>query len=245
MAYFSVAGLSLSKDGKELLHSVSFEAEKGTITLIAGKNGSGKSLLLKAIKGLEKADSGTITLDGKELKKTRERMDRIGLVFQDASLEIVGTTLRKDIAFGLENQMRDRAEIEMITERMLSDFSLKDKEMLAPSVLSGGEKRKLCIAGVIAMGTGLLLLDEPFANLDYPSTRAVIKTLIQLKEDGYTVILVSHEAEKFLRHTDRTIILKDGRIEAEGDSEDMLDSLRANEIYIPPKAAFGDLSWLQ
>lgn len=245
MAYFSVAGLSLQKEGKELLHSISFEVEKGSLTLIAGKNGSGKSLLLKSIKGLESISAGEIVLDGKPLRRARERMDRIGLVFQDASLEIVGTTLKKDIAFGLENQGRTKAEIESITDKMLRTFSLKDKELLSPSILSGGEKRRLCIAGVLAMDTGLLMLDEPFANLDYPSVKLVLKTLIELKERGVTMIIVSHEAEKFLFHTDNTLILKDGSIAASGHSSDMIPSLRENDIYIPKNTRFEELSWLR
>ena len=95
------------------------------------------------------------------------------------------------------------------------------------------------------MDTDLLLLDEPFANLDYPSTKIVINTLLMLKEMGNTIIIVSHEAEKFLKHTDKTIILKNGMIRAQGESKDMLSSLRENDIYIPKNAEFEALSWLE
>lgn len=245
MAYFEVKKLSLSIDKTEILKDISFEIEKNTITLIAGMNGSGKSMLLKTIKGLEKPKSGEIVLDGEILKKSKERMRRIGLVFQDSSLQIVGSTLRKDIAFGLENLGKDRAYIERECDRLLKLFSLEDKAVLSPSILSGGEKRKLSILGVIAMDTDLLLLDEPFANLDYPSTKIVINTLLMLKEMGNTIIIVSHEAEKFLKHTDKTIILKNGMIRAQGESKDMLSSLRENDIYIPKNAEFEALSWLE
>lgn len=245
MAYFSVSGLFLRRDGKELLHDISFEAEKGTLTLIAGRNGSGKSMLLKAIKGLERYDEGTIVLNGDELKRSRDRMKRIGLVFQDASLEIVGSTLRKDIAFGLENQGMAAEDIKRITDKLLHEFSLESKADSSPSILSGGEKRKLCIAGVLAMNTELLLLDEPFANLDYPSTRTVLRTLLELRDRGETIIIVSHEAEKIAAHTDSIIILKDGRIAAKGPSENMVHSLKENDIYIPDSIEFKDLTWLR
>lgn len=245
MAYLSVNNLSLTLDSTPLLHSISFEVERGEITLIAGKNGSGKSLLLKCIKGLEKPSSGKIFLAGKELKKSKERMLKIGLVFQDPALEIVGSTVEKDIAFGLENLGIERAEIERLTVENLKRFNLYEKRGLSPSVLSGGEKRKLCIASLLAMGNEILLLDEPFANLDYPSTLIVINTLLELKREGITTVIVSHEAEKFLAHTDNTIILKDGSIVAKGKSNAMLSALRENEIFIPHDATFERLTWLE
>ncbi|MBQ0072065.1 MAG: ATP-binding cassette domain-containing protein, partial [Spirochaetales bacterium] len=100
MAYMSLKNLNLTIDSRKLLEDISFDVEKGSLTLVAGRNGSGKSLLLKCLKGLEKPDSGIVTIDGKELKKTKERMKTFGLVFQDTSLQIVGSTVAHDIAFG-------------------------------------------------------------------------------------------------------------------------------------------------
>ncbi len=245
MAYFEVRNLSLTIDNKEILKNISFEAERNTINLIAGRNGSGKSMLLKCIKGLEKPKTGEIVLNGATLKKSKDRMRRIGLVFQDSNLQIVGSTIKRDISFGLENIGKKKEEIDKEVERLIKLFGLEDKADLSPSVLSGGERRKLCILGVIAMNSELLLLDEPFANLDYPSTKTVLNTLLKLKELGTTIVIVSHEAEKFLLHTDNTIILKDGHIEKAGKSYEMLDALRENEIYIPKNASFEDLSWLE
>ncbi|MGN1189818.1 MAG: energy-coupling factor ABC transporter ATP-binding protein, partial [Candidatus Ornithospirochaeta sp.] len=219
--------------------------EKGSLTLIAGKNGSGKSMLLKCLKGLEKPDGGRITIDGRELKRERERMRAFGLVFQDTSLEIVGSTVRKDIAFGLENLRWERKRIQETTDRMVSLFNLEKIQNLPPSVLSGGEKRRLSIAGVLAMEPDIILMDEPLANLDYPSIKMVLSTLLELKEKGITIIIVSHEAEKLLSLTDNTIILSEGKIVNMGRSRDMMDALRNNEVYLPPKANFEDLSWLK
>ena len=242
--YLSVRDLTLAIEGKELLHSVSFDAEEGTITVIAGRNGSGKSLLLKCLKGLEKPQAGSITLDGRELKGRKERMAAFGLVFQDPSLQAVGSTVEKDIAFGPENMGLPRERIREIVDSMCRRFSLDRIRKDRPEVLSGGEKRRLAIAGVLAMDAKVLLLDEPFANLDYPSTLMMIETLIELRESGQTVIIVSHEAEKFLRHTDRTIIMADGRIAADGSSRDVIPLLKGNGIYIPDGARIEDLSWL-
>lgn len=244
MAYLTVENLNKSIDSIHLLKDISFSAEKATITLIAGKNGSGKSLLLKCLKGLEKIDSGKIIVDGKELKKEKERMKFFGLVFQETSLQIVGQTCEKDIAFGLENQNKPEKEIKEKTEEMLSLFSLQKDRNKNPRILSGGEKRRLAIAGVIAMESKIILLDEPLANLDYPSVLIVLQTILRLKEEGYTLLVVSHEAEKFLALTDYTIIINNGEIISKGSSREMVESLRDNMIYLPP-LSFEDFSWLK
>lgn len=245
MPLLSVENLSFSIDGTKLLENISFSLEKGSLSLVVGKNGSGKSMLLKCLKGLEKPDEGKITIEGKVLKKERERMRAFGLVFQDTSLEIVGSTVRKDIAFGLENLRWDKKRIEETTDKMVSLFNLEKIENLPPSVLSGGEKRRLSIAGVLAMEPEIVLMDEPLANLDYPSIKMVLSTLVELKKKGVTIIIVSHEAEKLLYLTDNTIILSEGKIVGMGKSKDMMKTLRDNEVYLPPKAEFEDLSWLK
>ena len=244
MAYLTVENLNKSIDNIHLLKDISFSAEKATIILIAGKNGSGKSLLLKCLKGLEKIDSGKIIVDGKELKKEKERMKFFGLVFQETSLQIVGQTCEKDIAFGLENQNKPEKEIKEKKEEMLSLFSLQKDRNKNPRILSGGEKRRLAIAGVIAMESKIILLDEPLANLDYPSVLIVLQTILKLKQEGYTILVVSHEAEKFLALTDYTIIINNGEIISKGSSREMVESLRDNMIYLPP-LSFEDFSWLK
>ena len=245
MSLLSVENLSFSIDGTKLLKNITFSLEKGSLTLVAGKNGSGKSMLLKCLKGLEKPDEGIIKVNGKVLKKERERMKAFGLVFQDTSLEIVGSTVIKDIAFGQENLRMERERIQETTNKMISLFNLEKIQDLPPSVLSGGEKRRLSIAGVLAMEPEIILMDEPLANLDYPSVKMVLSTLIELKKKGVTVIIVSHEAEKLLSLTDNTIILSKGKLVDMGPSIDMMDTLRENEVYLPPKASFEDLSWLK
>lgn len=243
MAYLSVVNLSCTIDSIPILREISFNAEKGSLTLIAGKNGSGKSVLLKCLKGLEKTDGGSITVDGKDMRKTKDRMKLFGLVFQDTSLQIVGSTVEKDIAFGLENQNRSVDEIRRRTDEMISLFSLENERKKNPGVLSGGERRRLCIAGVMAMESSILLLDEPLANLDYPSVRMVLNTLVTLKKKGVTILIVSHEAEKILALTDNTIILRDGTVADSGKSCTMLSSLRENSIYLPP-LPFEEMKWI-
>lgn len=244
MQYLIVENLNKTIGKEKLLSDISFPVEKGSINLIAGPNGSGKSLLLKCLKGIEKIDSGKIIYCGEEKKKRRDRMNLFGLVMQDTSLQIVGQTVKKDIRFGLENQNRKIEEIERITEEMLSLFSLKEIENKDPNVLSGGEKRRLSIAGVLAMQAEVLLLDEPLANLDYPSVLMVLKTLKELKEKNITTLIVSHEAEKLLSLTDNTILLKEGKVVEVGKSREMIDKIKENSIYLP-NLPFEEITWLK
>ena len=142
MAKLEIRNLSKKIERKIILSDISLSIEEGETVLIAGLNGSGKSMLLKLIKGLEKESSGTILIDGRECGR-KERMRKVALVFQDAALEIVGESVREDIAFGLENQGKERHEIESETERYLNIFALTELAEENPRVLSGGEKRQV------------------------------------------------------------------------------------------------------
>ena len=239
-----VADLSLSIGGKKILDGISIGIEKGSFAAICGRNGAGKSQLLKCIKGLVKPDSGRILIDGSEAD-AKARMKRVALVFQDARMQIVSQSVWKDVAFGPENMGLGKDEAAARTESALRLMGLLDKAKQRPQTLSGGELRKCAIAGILAMEPDVILLDEPFANLDYPSTLTVIRALSALHERGYTVVAVSHEAEKFLAETDTLIIIEHGRIAASGRSCDIYAELPDHDIYIPRDAAFGDMTWLK
>ena len=238
-----VSSVSLVIDGRKILDDVSFSVEKGSFTVLAGNNGAGKSQLLKIIKGLKKPSSGTIAIKGEDVTKSRQkRLSSVGLVFQNSDLQFVGETVEKDIMFGPENLGWDKERIRAKTEEMLNLFSLTELRNRRPSTLSGGEKRRLAIAGVLAMEVDIVFLDEPFTALDTPSVMTLIDTLISLHEKGVTLVVVSHETERFLAHTDRVIILNRGRKVFDGPSEESLDELRKNDVYIPP-LPFRSLTW--
>lgn len=241
MPFLKVENLSLKLENKSILREISFTLDKGETLLIAGRNGSGKSMLLKALKGLEKS-KGNIYLNGEILTKTKDRMRSFSIVFQDTELQIVGTTLYRDVLFGLENLEMDNMEAR--ANEALKEFGLYKIKDRNPDELSGGEKRKLSIASLMATEPKILLMDEPFANLDWPSSKTLIKAIERLKEKKATIIIVSHEADRILSLTDRTLILKNGEKVWEGASKDSLDELRKNDIYIPENSRFEDLKWL-
>lgn len=236
--------LQLSINGRQILDGVSLSLQKGSFAAMCGRNGAGKTQLLRCIKGLRKPDSGKITIDGSAANE-KTRMKRIALVFQNAEMQIVSQSVEKDIAFGPENMGLDRSEVERRVEAALDLMGLKDKAKQRPDTLSGGELRKCAIAGILAMEPDVILLDEPFANLDYPSTLTVIRSLIALHEKGYSIIVVSHDAEKFLAHTDTLFIMQNGRIAVSGSSSNLFRKLPDYDIYLPDNVDFRRLSWLK
>lgn len=242
----SVSHLSywFSKD-RPVLEDVSFSLEAGEITLLAGTNGAGKSVLLKTVKGLLKPRAGTILIAGKDCTKDRNaRLRSVGLVFQDAGAQIVGRTVEKDIRFGMENLTLEREEQEKRLASVARLLHLEGKLHDDPYTLSGGEQRRLAIAGVLVMDPSILLMDEPFAGLDWPSVKQVLSSLLALKERGTPIMIVSHEAEKILAHASRVIVMDRGRIVGNGKPQEMIPVMRRTGIHISPRLAVEDMTWL-
>ena len=236
--------VSLSIDGKTILDDISLSLRKGAFAVLCGRNGAGKSQLLRCIKGLRKLDGGHILINGTEADE-KLRMKSIALVFQNADAQIVSQSVEKDIAFGPENMGLAKEEVEHRVQCALSLMGLEGKAKQRPQTLSGGELRKCAIAGILAMEPDVILLDEPFANLDYPSVLAVIRALVTLHERGYTILVVSHEVEKFLAHTDTLFVMEGGKLKVSGASSDLFYLLADYGIYLPRNASFEDITWLR
>jgi len=229
-----------------ILHDVSLSVPKGSWTLLSGPNGSGKSLLMRIIKGLTQCRAGSLLLDGLDVTgEPKKRMRRIGLVFQDAETQVVGQTVEKDIRFGMENLGLEDDEQQRRLSEVAELLDLGRYLDRRPKTLSGGEKRRLAIAGVLVMQPDLLILDEPFANLDWRSTVSVLQTLMRLKGEGHTILLVSHEVEKTLSHADHVLILDEGTIVLSGSKEEVYPHLRQHGIYVPTGVGIEELSWLK
>ena len=204
-----LAGKTVQKN--VALDNVSFEVEKGCCTVLAGENGSGKSLLMSIIAGLEKCNSGSVEVFGK-----------VGIVFQEAETQILGDTVKDDVAFGLKNQKLKKEEINKKIEDALKKVGLFEKSSYNCRFLSGGEKRRLSIACMLALDFPILVLDEPYANLDFLSIKSLNKLIEQLKNEGKTIIILSHELEKCLALADKMIVLHKGKIVFDGTTKDSL-----------------------
>ena len=193
---------------KKALDDVSLEIHEGECVLIGGENGSGKSLLMSIIAGLEEADKNAVV----ESDETTMFVDgRAGLVFQEAETQILGETPAEDIAFGPKNLGWKKAEVQKAVHDALERTGLNNKSDFPARFLSGGEKRRLAVACMLAMKLPIIILDEPYANLDFGGVKQVNALIRQLKADGKTVIILSHEIEKCLGIADRFIVLFRGK----------------------------------
>lgn len=198
---------------KTAVNNLSLSIEKGEFIGIMGHTGSGKSTLVQMLNGLMKPTSGQVLLDGEDIwanpKDIRKIRFKVGMVFQYPEYQLFGETVAKDIAFGPTNMGKSGAELEKAVNDAARFTGLKD-ELLekSPFDLSGGEKRRAAIAGVIAMNPEVLVLDEPTAGLDPMGRDVLLSQIVQYhKERKNTVILVSHSMEDIARVADKIIVM--------------------------------------
>ena len=205
------------------LDDVSLTVPSGKITGIIGHTGSGKSTLVQLFNGILKAESGRVMLDGKDIwekpKEIRKIRFRVGLVMQYPEYQLFEETIYKDIAFGPKNMGLSDEEIE---ERVYeaAAFAGVEKELLqkSPFDLSGGQKRRAAIAGIIAMRPEVLILDEPAAGLDPRGRESIFSNIVEYqRKSGITVIIVSHSMEDMARFCDSLVVMSDGKIVLRGE----------------------------
>jgi biotin transport system ATP-binding protein len=224
------------------------EIEEGACLVVAGANGSGKTILMKIITGLMDATSGEILFRGRPLAKSIAELRRsVGLVFQEADSQILGETVVEDVRVGPKNLKMPREQLEKQVSSAIKAVGLAGKEDFLSHNLSGGEKRRLAVAGVLAMGCQTVIMDEPFANLDFPGVQNVLEIIKKLKESGKTLIILTHELEKVLAFAERLVILHRGKLAADGEPETVLDNLKAEYGVRDPRCSYKtvkDCTWL-
>jgi biotin transport system ATP-binding protein len=246
---FSIRKLRKVFTNKEALSGVNLEIYEGECLIIAGANGSGKTVLMRILAGLLEPTDGEIRFKGSPLHECKKILRRsVGLVFQDADTQILGETVEEDIRFGPENLKLPPEEVSGRLDESLSVLDLCEKRDFPSRHLSGGEKRRLAVAGVLAMGCETIILDEPFANLDWPGVIQVLKIIKTLKEKSKTVIVLTHELEKVLSLADRLVILADGKIADSGVPDEVLDRLLDEWGVRDPRKLYrsaSDCTWLE
>ena len=206
----------------QALKDVSFCVHRGEFIGIIGHTGSGKSTLMQQLNGLLKPTSGSVILDGQDIwsdkKLTRQARFRVGLVFQYPEYQLFEETVYKDIAFGPGNMELPKEEIDRRVREAADFVGLTEEQLLSsPFDLSGGQKRRVAIAGVIAMEPEVLILDEPTAGLD-PAGRAEILGNIERyrKAKNATIMMVSHSMEDVAKLTDRLLVMGGSRLAMDG-----------------------------
>ena len=218
------------------LDDVSFCVERGEFIGIIGHTGSGKSTLMQHMNGLLKPDSGEILLDGVNIwadkKTTRQARFRVGLVFQYPEYQLFEETVHKDIAFGPKNMGLGKEEIDRRVREAASLVGLTEEQLqVSPFDLSGGQKRRVAIAGVIAMEPEILILDEPTAGLD-PSGREEILLNIEnyRKAKNATIMMVSHSMNDVARLTDRLIVMNHAKKAMDGTPTEVFTYQNTKEL---------------
>ena len=216
------------------LDNISFSVVPGEFIGIIGHTGSGKSTLMQQLNGLLKPTSGQVLLDGVDIwsdkKLTRQARFRVGLVFQYPEYQLFEETVYRDIAFGPKNMGLDEQEIDRRVREAAGFVGLTAEQLeVSPFDLSGGQKRRVAIAGVIAMEPEVLILDEPTAGLD-PTGRAGILNNIESyrKAKNATILMVSHSMEDVARLTERLLVMNGSRLVVDGTPEQVFS--RAEEL---------------
>lgn len=216
------------------LKDVSFAVEPGEFIGVIGHTGSGKSTLMQHLNGLLKPTSGQVILDGQDIwsdkKLTRQSRFRVGLVFQYPEYQLFEETVYKDIAFGPKNMGLDAAEIDRRVREAAGFVGLTEAQLeVSPFDLSGGQKRRVAIAGVIAMEPEVLILDEPTAGLDPEGREDVLQNIDHYrKAKNATIMMVSHSMNDVARMASRLLVMCDAHLAMDGTPQEVFD--RAQEL---------------
>jgi biotin transport system ATP-binding protein len=224
------------------------EIDGGEFLVLAGRNGAGKTILAKHLAGLVEPTEGRVLFEGRPFSSHGASPALlIGYVFQDARLQAVGDRVIDDAAFGPTNLGMKRIEAEGRGRAALARCGLAGKENAFVHSLSGGELRRLAIAGVVAMSPRALILDEPFANLDRDGVSAVLRIVEALRIEGLAVLMVTHELEKVLGLADRLVVMDDGKLVLDGEPGTVLAAgIEAYGLRDPlrSRGSVGELAWL-
>ena len=214
------------------LDDVSIEIEENCITGIIGHTGSGKSTLIQLLNGLIRADSGKVLIDGNDIWEKPKEISKyrflVGMVMQYPEYQLFADTVREDIAYGPKNMGLSNEEIEERTKESLEFCGLKaDVLDKSPFDLSGGQKRRVALAGVMAMKPKILVLDEPAAGLDPKGRREILGGIKEYqRKSGTSVVIVSHSMEDMAMYCDRAIVMSHGKMLTHGTCQEVFSQHR-------------------
>ena len=237
-----VEGVSFKyPSGVEALKGVFLTVKDGEFIAIMGQNGAGKTTLVKHFNGLLKPSSGTIRVDGVETTKTTiaSLSKTVGFVFQNPDHQLFSETVEQEIAFALKNFGFEEAVVEKQITWALNLLSLEQYRKTSPFMLSGGERKRVALASVLAWDPQILILDEPTIGQDHEQKEKLRQFILQLQTQGKTVVIVTHDVEFVAECNPRVILMNEGKIVADGEGKEILTNTAAlveSSIVLPQVA---------
>lgn len=224
-----IKNLFFAYEEKLVLKDINLSIKRGERIAVMGSNGAGKSTFFLNLNGVLQPEKGEIWLEGKRVGKKdfKELRKKVGFVFQDADSQIIASNVRAEISFGPVNLGLDRDETVKRVEDAVEYMSLSDLQERAPHYLSGGEKKRVSIADILAMEPELFIFDEPMAALDPVNAEKVEEILQRLHGDGRTLLIATHDVDFAYRFADRILVFADGALIADGTPDEIF---RISEI---------------
>lgn len=217
-------------DGTQALKNVDFKAAKGKIIALLGPNGAGKSTLFLHFNGILKPNSGTVRVNGNPLdygkKGLIEVRQKVGIVFQNPDDQLFAPTVVEDVAFGPMNIGLSDEEVEYRVKESLERVGMGGMENKAPHHLSGGQKKRVAIAGILAMRPEIMVLDEPTSGLDPKGASQIMHLLYSLNQEGMTIVISTHDVDLVPLYAYNVYIISDGKIIKEGNPSEVFEDIK-------------------
>lgn len=227
-------------DGTKALKGINFQISKGKIVALIGKNGAGKSTLFLNFNGILRPDKGNILVDGDILKYDKKSLikcrQKLGIVFQNPDDQIFAPTVEEDIAFGPLNLKLSQEETQKRVTESLKRVGMAGFEKKAPHNLSGGQKKRVAIAGILAMKPDIMVLDEPTSGLDPVGVKKIIKLLKELNNEGMTILISTHDVDLVAEYADKVYVIVDGEIIDKGTPNEIfnnIDTIKKANLRLP------------
>jgi len=229
-------------NGDEALRSINLEIPKGKKIALLGGNGAGKSTLMLLLNGILKPTSGSLHYENENYKYSKKALRKlrsnIGLLFPESDYQLIAPTVYEEISFGLLNQFSEETIVREKVEKAIEDFSLQEIINKAPHQLSTGQKKRVCLASILAMEPELIVCDEPSSNLDPVYSKKIFNYLVELNKLGKSILISTHDVNHAYSWADYVVIMNKGKILAYGNPQDifkekeLLDKANLNQPII-------------
>ena len=217
-------------DGTKALDKVNFNVDDGKIVALLGPNGAGKSTLFLHFNGILSPSTGSVIIEGDTVKYNKKDLmqirQKVGIVFQNPDDQLFAPTVLEDVAFGPMNMGLDKEEVEVRVKEALLRVGMEGFEKKPPHHLSGGQKKRVAIAGILAMKPKIMVLDEPTSGLDPKGASQILRLLYKLNSEGITIVISTHDVDLVPLYASKVYIISEGRIIKEGTAPEVFEDVK-------------------